>query len=310
MMIKFSVRKVSWLLLAVAVAIGMWSCNKDDGHMEGVYPIIFNCKTLGSKAVVNSADALQNDVNGFMAYAYYEINSNSLSFDKNVTYDASLGWKYDGVQYWLPGANYWFKAFYPKPEGYVLTVNNADSEQSYTISNYDITTQKDLLVARAKASVATGEDAPITGSVVKFAFDHILACVSIKLKSELTGVTVNNVSLSSIAKIGTCNNGNWNYNGTTDISKSSGVTLEVNAQDFVDVTDGGFLVIPNSVDGSQEVKIETSHKTYTATIPEITWLSGKKYTYTMVIKQDNIIFNEPTVVEWDSENATGSVIIK
>jgi hypothetical protein len=57
--------------------------------------------------------------------------------------------------------------------------------------------------------------------------------------------------------------------------------------------------------------IKTSDKTYELPLTAPTsWVAGNRYTYTLTIKQDNILFDEPTVEEWDEENAVGSVIIK
>ena len=90
-------------------------------------------------------------------------------------------------------------------------------------------------------------------------------------------------------------------------------SLSSSSNEYHDVTDGGFLVFPNSsVDGSQHLYIRTSDKTYDLPLPSTPnkWVAGNRYTYTLVIKQNDILFDEPTVEEWDEENATGSVVIK
>ena len=87
-------------------------------------------------------------------------------------------------------------------------------------------------------------------------------------------------------------------------------SLSSSSDEYHDVTDGGFLVFPSSVDGVQ-LYIKTSDKTYELPLkaPD-SWNMGTKYTYTLTIKQNDILFDEPTVEEWDEENATGSVVIK
>ena len=69
-------------------------------------------------------------------------------------------------------------------------------------------------------------------------------------------------------------------------------------------------MIPGSYDGV-ELTI-SANKKYSVILPAISWEGGNKYTYTALIKQNDIVFvdNAPYVEEWDSENATGSVIIK
>ena len=84
----------------------------------------------------------------------------------------------------------------------------------------------------------------------------------------------------------------------------------IKGADYVDVTQGGILVIPAS--SNKPLTIEASNKTYNVKIPSGTWEQGVKYSYTLEIKQDDISFVDgaPYVETWDSENATGSVIIK
>jgi hypothetical protein len=105
----------------------------------------------------------------------------------------------------------------------------------------------------------------------------------------------------------------WDSGAYGDIETTSNVKLEV-GKDYVPVTGDGILVIPASAEGKILI-IETQNggttKSYSVEFPDDNeWKMGNKYTYTAEIKQDYIVFNEPDVDEWDSENATGSVIIK
>lgn len=290
------------------------ACNNEDvpNEPQGKYPILFRCSD--DTRAVATANSMKEDVNGFDVYAYIEASSTgaTYSFYKNVKWnnDKSM-WLYEGLEYWVPGATYWFKAIYPKG---IATVDNDDTTQAVTIDNFDITTQQDILVAettREGMLVDKSTGAPSTGSVVQLQFQHLLSCVVVKLKSEIDNVTVSDISLEDIAQTGNYSNGNWTSEQTVTINKLySGEALVKDATDFVDVTDGGFLVIPESIDGEQRLIIRTSHKKYEVVIPVITWEKGKKYTYTLTIKQENIEFNEPGVDIWDEENATGSVVIK
>ena len=296
------------IVWAAMLAAGFVSCQQHDDIPQGVkYPILFDSSDTRATANLDSLVA-----NGFKVYAYFKGNTeNSHTFDKDVYYDATNRvWTYDKLEYWIPGAQYWFRAFYPK-SGYTLNVNTTTSDLSYTIEDFDITSQLDLMDAEATASVTAGATAPKDGSVVKFSFNHLLACVAIELKSEIANVTVSEISLEDIAQTGNYSNGTWTSEQTATINKQySGEALVKDATDFVDVTDGGFLVIPESIGGKQRLIIRTSHKDYEVVIPVITWELGKKYTYTLTIKQENIEFNEPGVDIWDEENATGSVVIK
>lgn len=297
------------LLLAVGVA-----CSTDDVPQEplGTYPILFRC--MDETRAVATVGSMQSDTNGFDVYAFFTNNAinASQSFNKTVKYDDASGkWLYSGLEYWIPGATYYFKAVYPTTIDYA--VDNSSTTQSLTITGYDITKQYDILVAETSRDglLVNANGEPTSGSIVNLNFQHLLANVSVMVKSEINDVIVKSVSFENIANKGNLNENDWSSNEETTLTKSMEVPLVKDA-DFVDVTDGGFLVIPQQIDGkSQYINIETTHKIYNdIIIPKITWENGMKYTYTLTIKQDNIVFNDPSVEEWDEENATGSVIIK
>ena len=243
----------------------------------------------------------------------------SASFAKDVTYNHEQNvWGYEDLEYWIPNTNYWFKAFYPTELTVgTLSVNQDSSEQNFTIENFDVVNhQVDIMLAEATASVDKDATIPthnayVNGSVVNLTFQHLLACIEVQMKSAISNVSITKITLESA-------DNNGNYVSVTDIwtaSKTGDITIEhtdcsLSSDKYTSVTNDGILVIPGSSSG-KFFYIETNiNKTFRVPIPERTWTKGNKYTYTADIKQNNIIFNEPTVDEWDSENATGSVIIK
>ena len=298
------------VIWAAMLAAGLVSCQQEDDLPKGVkYPILFGY--YDTRAVADLGD-LKND--GFKVYAYFEGNTNNYAtFEKEVAYDEDKNvWGYQGLEYWIPGAKYWFKAFYPKNMA-GLTVNNASSAQSYTITDYDISSQSDLLVATAKAEVGSDATAPDSGSIVKLNFKHLLANVTISVLCELgSGVTVERVELRNVTTTGNYN-GSWSAatKGSFGFNSNISVNKAKSDTDYVDITDGGFLVVPEQINGTQKVYVKTSFKEYEIAFPtKYSWNSGQKYSYTLVVKQENIEFNEPKVEIWDEENATGSVVIK
>ena len=305
------IKMLVYVVWAFVLALGVQSCHQPDVLPEAVrYPILFG--SSDSRAVATKQDL---KTYGFRVHAYFK-GEGAATFDHDVNYQKVNGediWALSSPEYWIPGVTYWFKAFYPKDLTVDITINDGAS-QSYSINDYDIRTQKDIMVASAdKLAVPADGVAPTSGSVVKLAIQHLLANVTIKAKSEIDNVTVSDISLEDIAQTGNYNysNGKWESKQTVTINKQySGEALVKNAEDFVDVTGGGFLVIPEAIGGRQKMIIRTSHKNYDVVIPTITWEPGKKYTYTLTIKQENIEFNEPGVDIWDEENATGSVVIK
>ena len=249
-------------------------------------------------------------------YAYFKGTQDgygSGEFEKDVRFEDSY-WKYDNLEYWIPNTTYNFKAFYPKPTDMTACTSFSftnGAEQSYTVSDFDISKQEDFMVATDTRSV-NANAVPDDGSVVTLNFEHQLALVEIKIKSAIS-VTIKNITLNNIATGYQCIDGVWSQGddgNKTDFVYVSNTKLTPGA-DYADVTGGGILVIP-SMTGSETFTIEASNKTYSEiSLPADTvWEKGLKYTYTMEIKQNDIIFNEPKVEIWDSESATGSVIIK
>lgn len=301
------------LLLAVGVA-----CSTDDVPQEplGTYPILFRC--MDETRAVATVGSMKSDTTGFAVYAFFTNNAinASQSFNKTVKYDdQSSKWLYSGLEYWIPGATYYFKAVYPTTIDYA--VDNSTTTQPLTITGYDITNQYDILVAEAgPLTVDPVVGAPGSGSIVYLNFQHLLANVTIKAMSELaTPVDIERIELRTVAKKADYIGNKWSAQSFTkgDFGFDSNWTLNkaVSETDYTDITNGGILVIPEQINGTQELYIKTSHKEYKVSFPTTyTWNPGQKYTYTLIIKQENIEFNEPKVEIWDEENATGSVVIK
>ena len=298
---------------AAMLVAGLVSCQQEDDLPKGVrYPIVFS--NADTRAVAD-ADNLKE---GFKVYAFVQGNAGSTSFAKDVEYYETQGvWAFTSPEYWIPNTTYSFKAFYPKKlTAGTLTVDNSSKDQYYTISNFDVVNhQEDILVASATATVESGSvptSGDVNGSKVTLKFQHILALVDIKMKSAISGLTIDTVTIGDADNEGeySSSTGKWTPTKSGDIEVDSGKALTV-GNDFVPVVGDGILVIPASPAGKY-LEIEASNgKKYKVDFPStIEWEKGKKYSYTLEIKQSNIVFNEPKVDEWDSENATGSVIIK
>lgn len=297
------------VLIAILAVVALASCQQEDAPQGVKYPILFGSTDTRAVATIDSLKK------GFMVYAYFQgtvEGTGSSTFEKTVTYsEGNNVWTYEGLEYWLPGVNYWFKAFYPAQlTAGTLAVDNGSSTQSFTITNFDIAKQEDVMVAEATASVGADASAPASGSVVDLEFKHLLACVVVKIKTEVN-VTINNVSLKYVPVNGSYADGLWSYSSQGNIEKDGlNKSLSSSSNEYHDVTDGGFLAFPSSVSGTS-LFIRTSDKTYELPLQAPTsWVAGNRYTYTLTIKQNDILFDEPTVEEWDEENATGSVVIK
>lgn len=298
---------------AAMLAAGLVSCQQEDRPHGVQYPIVF------SNSSETRATATEDDLkDGFTVYAFVKGNVGSTSFAKGVKYDKDYEvWAFESPEYWIPNTDYYFKAFYPATlTSGELVVDQTESAQNFTITGFDaVNHQQDIMVASAEAKVESGAvptpTDDVNGSVVKLSFQHLLACIEIKMKSAISNVEITNITLQDVGTNATYTSadGKWTAEEKGSISLSPG-NVALNSNEFVPVTGDGILVVPGAVSGVK-VRIETNiNKTYEVDVPAITWVGGNKYTYTAEVKQSNIIFNEPKVDEWDSENATGSVIIK
>ena len=297
------------------LASSLQSCQTQVEIPDGaIYPILF-----GSTETRAVADLVALKTNGFKVYAYFQGNQGSASFKKDVIYSTTQNvWGFQTPEYWIPNTNYWFKAFYPAElSAGTLTVDQSESTQNFTIENFDVVNhQVDIMLSEATASVDKGATVPTTnayvnGSVVNLTFQHLLACIEVQMTSAISNVSITKITLDSADNKGNYDSATdtWTANNTGDISIEH-TDCSLSSTDYKSVTNDGILVIPGSSSGKYFC-IETNiNKTFRVPIPEKTWAKGNKYTYKADIKQNNIIFNEPTVDEWDSENATGSVIIK
>ena len=306
------INKYGCCIGALLLAMGVQSCQDHDNGLDGdKYPILFN--SFDTRATAELKDLKEN---GFMVHAYFEGNEGSSSFVNPVSYVTERNvFALEETEYWIPGATYNFRAFYPKAllEGKgEYNVANTDANQALSIEGFRIGSQQDVMTATATRIVPETASFPNEGSTVALNFEHLLACVVIEMKSALPDITISEITLSGVADNGTYSGGTWSSTTTGSVAYTSNVTLTANASDYADVTGGGILVIPESVTGRQELAIEVSNgKIYTVELPTGTWIKGNKYTYQAEIKQNDIIFSDaPDVEVWDSENATGSVIIK
>lgn len=303
------IKMLVYVVWAFVLALGVQSCHQPDVLPEAVrYPILFG--SSDSRAVATKDTLIKE---GFRVHAYFK-GEGAATFDHEVNCQKVNGqdiWALSNPEYWIPGAKYWFKAFYPKDLAVDITINDGAS-QSYSINDFDITTQKDIMVASADdLTVPADGVAPISGSVVDLDFQHLLANVVVKIKAEIN-VTIYDVTLKFVPVKGSYTDGSWSYATQGNVEMIGlNKTLNSSNKEFQDVTNGGFLVFPNSI-GDAKLYIRTSNKDYDIKLPATpsAWVAGTKYTYTLTIKQNDILFDEPTVEEWDEENAVGSVIIK
>ena len=141
-------------------------------------------------------------------------------------YNETKAWVCNEVQYWVPNANYNFTAVVDGE------FNPETSEIAYTVS-----TQKDLLLATATASV--DDDGDITGTnedgLVAFTFDHLLSKAYFTFQTdgayktadytyEISDIQFDNAYTSGTYTVGATTP--WEGTGSDDLSFGDAVTLD------------------------------------------------------------------------------------
>lgn len=278
----------------------------------------------------------------------YNASALSTVFDnQEVHYDTSsepAAWVYEPIQRWNRNSTYRFCAYWPKADGVTL---DGDMNSEVTLSNFTVAAQAanqvDLLISDTVAvKVGNPRTMSETGGNkvhdgIPFRFHHILCYLQFKVKKSDT--TPNSITITGLRLSGVKNSGAFSMTGagwTTGSWTASGsgnMSLVGHNEDVIkDSGDGvsivdeknnsvGFIVIPQTPAGTEILTIEyisTPNGGLPATkraefnIPTSTaWQINKKITYQLAIDEhNNIIFGTPTVDDWGTAEASGTIIIK
>ena len=278
------------ILFAVLALAAMASCSKE-------YTVDYNKQAIafGEAFVENSTRATDNtytDSNKVTAFKVYGtvqgthddsspvfiFNGDDVkNTDGTTTVDYDGVWFCNNIQYWVPNADYKFTAVV---DG---VLDTADNTIDYTVSS-----QKDLLLAAATASVDNA--GAITGSnmgengLVKFQFNHLLSKAYFTFKTdkafqtadytyEISAIQFDNAYTEGTYTVGGIgvNSGAWTASTTAPLSFGSAATLAPSTTAAVNTTSELVKVfIPQ-----EDVKIS-----FTATIKyQDTPISVKDYTF-------------------------------
>lgn len=256
-------------------------------------------------------------------------------------------WNYDGgLKYWDKGYYYTFHALYPASisENASLNTENASELPTFTITDFDCTNHVDLLYASH-----TRDYDNEGGTAVPLTFQHLLIHVTFvgKADANLSGDGIS-VKLTSVKLYGeklspknTCTlsatGWSWNHGtGTTESepfvtridedTPNQHVTLQPGKEFdlFTETDNNDLLIIPqedlNGIYFSVGYEysgngITTSKGSGIINLGNITnatksWEAGKSYKYTFTIgASDYIMFNAPTVTQWQPANL-GEIVDK
>ena len=276
---------------------------------------LFNCDEYGRGATINTS-----------------ANTIALDLEKDETAVPTEYWSND---------KYTFFSLWPHVEGASATVGG-----DLTFSFNAVENQIDQL-ASFNNYVIQG-DATRT-ETVNFTYDHALAKIYIKLTKNSANnddvVKLRKVTLKGFYPSGTCTVSNtisWVSGGDKNTTEKvlyeatvdNALTLEDNTAYTVGATadvDGGYLVIPQTVDGTIQLIVEYDFyrtstaedgvdperepKTISTYIPSNTiktWKPGLKHTYNCILKAESskILFTTPEIKPWGRQQVGGTIIIQ
>ncbi len=273
-----------------------------------------------------------SDMEAFSVWGWYtdtETGGDPVSVFDETRVDQASGWNYEGgTRYWIPGKTYRFYGVYP----HGLENVSCTDEGTLHISNFDCSTSTDLMVASRPDIVA--EDGISQG--VQLSFRHLLARVEIVAKQHSATMDIQGFKprVVSAKLYGMSKTADFNatINESIDITSAWGIHevfttaedpllqldegLEINSTQEISVMDillfpqliqkEYYLEITFSTDGGNTVK--PTQKIQLTTLPITQWEAGKHYYYSFTISADDrILFDKPTVTEWDE--AVGGIII-
>ena len=332
MRLNISLYTIFIVLFAFVILV---SCNKEQIPSEIEGAIAFNSSVGKSRALVEEIDDMEN----FSVYGYYTLDGSKSEtvFNGdivtrkivNIEGTPTTVWSYSPLRYWTKDAKYVFLGFHPSDANVIInsTDINASGElisPSFTFTlNNDFTKQDDFMFGKSYC----------TGAVESVAvpFNHLLCQVSIKVKNPNTStqtIILDKANLNGMSSKGRYtgfsseNPGGWSsFSGFSSYNEEYPGGITLTGEPFL-LRENGYMLIPRSYPSSSlklslDCRVSTDGgNTYTSVniiknFPETQWEPSMKYVYTAEISVDyNILFSEPTVTPWGTEQTTGSVIIK
>lgn len=306
-----------WIL---ATALFTVSCTTDVWNETEGNAICFQAPHTESRAVVEGSSLPANS--SFLVWGGYDDNVTNV-FNGETVSESNGVWNYEGgTRYWIPGKTYSFYGVYPA----TLSTNkvNVGTDATITITDFDCSaTGEDAVdLMTADSGVMSGSNA----SPVAMSFKHLLARVTFvgKIASGAVGIEGFNPIIQSAKLYGMSKHGS--YSSSTSSSWQAGVASTKN-EPFASVTNKQpsvtgesiieVLPFPQAIAGNYffEVTYSKSENGEPMTqnvsllsLPVLEWKAGYSYQYSFSISADDrIIFDTPTVTEWDE--AVGGIII-
>lgn len=324
------------LTTLLGVMIALASCHREEvPHIEAIEeigaPISFS--TIQASFDTKGVDGENNEDEGtesttpkitfFHVWASRNMTNNDIfgAGGTTVAFGNNNTWIYTPVRYWLTGT-YNFAAVSPLSISDNISlsgsIDNGKLELTFGTSDSKwnvVSNPTDLLIAEA-ASV-TGRVNSTSPQSVRFTFNHLLSQIYFEAKnadSSASPIEVTKVEISGNNKVAselkydmlaTGSKLSWTCidDGTASQDISLNAATELSGS-YVRVTPN-IMVLSKDCDLLVKVTIKdknnsSSEVVKSATIKNTGWLPGNRYKYNISVSPDKIIFDQITVLEWDT----------
>lgn len=220
-------------LIGLTAAAMMASCSNDETVEMAQQKAISFSNAFVNNGTRSSVDPSFNSDNlkDFAVYGFAE-NAQNFKGEKVYKVEGTNTWKYDNLQYWVPGNTYTFGAIAPHSvaanvSNVTLPTGATKVEMEVAFTNTDDVKQVDLLHA-APAQIAGTAVTPTYKAAVSMTFYHQLSKVKFSFENAVGAghyVKVKDVKITNAYKTGT-----WKVTGepANTWSNQADKTLELN----------------------------------------------------------------------------------
>lgn len=281
----------------LAIASVMVACSND----ETISIVSSEPITFGNTFVENSTRAVTDSTYGgginsltkFNVYGTVKSNDGTVNIYNGDEVTGAIGdsiWSCEKVQYWVPNCTYNFMALVD------ATVSESDDNGMPKTLTYNVTSQKDLLIAKANREQ---KDKELDDSEVAFTFSHLLSKVQFtftnhfpensSVELEVKELKITNAPRTGTYTIGS-NNDSWIMGtGTGDINFGTSEKISpagTGTSEYARVLIPGTNTFNISFTVAHNKGGEPTPKSFTT--GEIILEAGKSYNFTADLNAQNV----------------------
>lgn len=263
---------------------------------------------------------------GVWGYSTFNGQPTDVFLNQEVTRTAGK-WEYSPLKFWDTSSSYEFYAYYPyQASGVTIAADKNITVTDFTVAPL-VANHVDVMIA-SKVTRAANEAI----NNVTFNFNHLLSNINLSFKKDANisniKVTLKSVKIYGMSKKGTFvqsqspnfHSGDWtvtsDYVGANDAEELANTNvLTTDAATSAKFSD--MLFIPQNTNtlkvnveyslgetGAEQPFFRTLDLSHDATDRDYNpsaWAQNQKITYNFTINANTIIFNDPTVADWTTQ---------